>query len=65
MLKQKNGHSPVAAGRMTRVVTCVTNTIYNIVRESVFSNQIPLKSIQLPLVFPLNQFESANYHRLN
>ena len=47
MLKQKNGHSPVAAGRMTRVVTCVTDTIYNIVRESVFSNQNPLKSSRL------------------
>lgn len=47
MLKQKNGHSPVGAGRMTRVVTCVTDTIYNIVRESVFSNQIPLKSSRL------------------
>ena len=47
MLEQKNGHSPAATGRMTRVVTCVTDTIYNIVRASVFSNQIPLKSSRL------------------
>ena len=45
MLEQKNGHPPVAAGRMTETV--VTTTIYNIVRESVFSNQIPLKSSRL------------------
>ena len=38
MLKQKNGHSPVAAGRMTETV--VTTTIYNIVREINFSNRI-------------------------
>ena len=36
MLKQKNGHSPGAAGRMTETV--VTTTIYNIVREMNFSN---------------------------
>ena len=47
MLKQKNGHSPVAAGRMTRDVTCVTHLIYNIVRKQNFSNQRPLKSSRL------------------
>ena len=47
MLKQKNGHSSGGYRGMTRVVTCVTDTIYNIVRESDFSNQIPLKSSRL------------------
>lgn len=38
MLKQKNGHSPVAAGRMTEIVAYTT--IYNIVHEMNFSNCI-------------------------
>ena len=41
MLEQKNGHPPVAAGRMTETV--VTTTIYNIVREMNFSNRVSLE----------------------
>lgn len=38
MLKQKNGHSPVGAGRMTETV--VSTTTYNIMREMNFSNHV-------------------------